>query len=395
MKEIILCKYGELILKGLNRSYFENTMVRQMRERLKDLGPCDVTYMQSLVRVLPESEDFDVDEAFRRLKTVFGVSTLCRGVAVEKTLDAMLNAAKEYLAPQLFGVKTFKVEGKRSDKRFPLTSPELAGEIGAVLLDTVPGLKVDVNDPEVVVRAEVRNEFAYILGPSVKGAGGMPAGTSGKALLLLSGGIDSPVAGYMMARRGATVDALHFESIPYTSELAREKVLRLAKEVCAYTGSMKVHIVSVTEIQEEMRKAGIDEYFTLLLRRSMMRLANMAAKRYNCGAIVTGEALGQVASQTMQALTVTNLCAEYPVFRPCIGMDKEDIIKIARQIGTFETSIEPYEDCCTVFTPKHPKTRPELDKLLEEEKKIDFAALEERAFKGINTVVVQHGNYKV
>lgn len=391
MKEIILCKYGELILKGLNRGYFESTMVREIKERLKDLGKCEVKYSQSIVRIEPDDSEeyFDIDEAVRRVSHVFGIATVTRGVATEKSLEKIIEAAKIYLPDKLIGYKTFKVEGKRSDKNFPLTSPELSGEVGAAILSTVRGIRVNVKDPDVIVRVEIRENHAYITAGFEKAAGGMPAGTAGKALLLLSGGIDSPVAGYMIARRGAIIESLHFESFPYTSELARDKVLRLADEVCEYTGKMKVHIVSLTKIQEEMRKAGIDEYFTLLLRRSMMRLANRVAESHGCQAIVTGEALGQVASQTMQALTVTNEVAKFPVFRPCIGMDKEDIITVARKIGTFETSIEPYEDCCTVFTPKHPKTRPVLEKLLVEEQKIDFEALENEAFETLNTVVIR------
>jgi len=391
MKEIILCKYGELILKGLNRGYFESTMVREIKERLRDLGKCEIRYSQSIVRIEPDDaeEYFDIDEAVRRVSHVFGIATVTRGIATEKSLDKIIEAAKTYLPSKLIGYKTFKVEGKRSDKNFPLTSPELSGEVGAAILSTVRGIKVDVKNPDVIVRVEIRENHAYITAGFEKAAGGMPAGTAGKALLLLSGGIDSPVAGYMIARRGAIIESLHFESFPYTSELARDKVLRLADEVCEYTGKMKVHIVSLTKIQEEMRKAGIDEYFTLLLRRSMMRIANRVAASHGCQAIVTGEALGQVASQTMQALTVTNDVAEFPVFRPCIGMDKEDIINVARKIGTFETSIEPYEDCCTVFTPKHPKTRPVLEKLLVEEQKIDFATLENEAFETLNTVVIK------
>ena len=389
MKEILLCKYGELILKGLNRGYFESSMVRQIKNRLKDLGECEVRYSQSIVRITPADEFFDIDEAYRRVTRVFGIATVSRAVATEKTLEKILEAAKTYLPSRLEGVKTFKVEGKRSDKNFPLTSPELAGEVGAAILSTVKGIRVNVQNPEVVVRVEIRENHAYLSAGFDKAAGGMPAGTAGKALLLLSGGIDSPVAGYMIARRGATVESLHFESFPYTSELARDKVLSLADEVCEYTGQMKVHIVSLTKIQEEMKKAGIDEYFTLLLRRSMMRLANRVARSHGCQAIITGEALGQVASQTMQALTVTNDVAEFPVFRPCIGMDKEDIIALSRKIGTFETSVEPYEDCCTVFTPKHPKTRPELEKLLVEEAKIDFATLEDEAFATLDTVYIK------
>ena len=289
----------------------------------------------------------------------------------------------EYIPSFLIGKKSFKVEAKRSDKRFPLTSMDIAREAGGYILSCVPGIRVDVHNPEIVVHVEVREHSAYIHAGQFKGAGGMPVGTNGKAMLLLSGGIDSPVAGYMIAKRGVQLEGIHFESFPYTSERAREKVFELAREVAQYAGSFQLHVVSLTHIQEELVKACDEDYFTLLLRRYMMAIADRLAHRLGCGGLITGESLGQVASQTMQAIGVTDPVATLPVFRPCIGMDKEEIVQIARKIGTFETSIQPYEDCCTVFTPKHPRTRPELAKVLEQEQKLDFEALVQEALDGV------------
>ena len=301
-------------------------------------------------------------------------------------LDGYLRA----VIPQfLTGVKTFKADARRADKTFPMTSPELAGEVGAAVLEAMPRIKVDLDHPEVVVRVEIREHGAYIHAGQIKGAGGMPLGSSGRGLLLLSGGIDSPVAGYMMAKRGVTIEALHFESFPYTSERAKEKVLELAKLLCEYTTRIRVHVISLTRIQEEIRDKCDEDYFTLLLRRFMMTLAEKVARRNNCGALITGESLAQVASQTMRAIAVTDSVVNMPVFRPCIGLDKEEIVEIARKIGTFETSILPYEDCCTVFTPRHPRTRPEIEKVKAEESKLDFDALVDDAFATLDTIDVR------
>lgn len=381
MKEFILCKYGEVVLKGLNKSSFEHMMAATFRRRMKELGDFDIYYSQSTLYVEPKSDDCDVDEAYRRAKKIFGISSVSRAIAVEKELDAILAAAKSYLPDKLFGVKSFKVEGKRADKRFPLTSPELSGEVGAAVLEVMPELKVDLYNPEAVVRVEVREKYAFLHAGAEKGACGLPAASAGRAMLLLSGGIDSPVAGYMMARRGAELDAIYFESIPYTSEMAREKVMTLAEEVCEYAGRMRVHTMNLTEIQENIKKYADEEYFTLILRRTMMRLATRLAHEQGCHALITGESLGQVASQTLLALGVTDTVADLPVFRPCIGMDKEEIVTIAREIGTYDTSILPYEDCCTVFTPRHPRTRPTLSVIVEQEGRIkELAALEDAAY---------------
>ncbi len=389
MKEVILCKYGEIVLKGANRSYFEGLLTRELKRRAKKFGSFKITHMQSTVYIEPTDEFCDFDGMYDAVSKVFGIAAYNKAAVCEKNMDDIIRTAKEYIPDAFQGHKTFKVEAKRSDKRFPLKSPEICAEVGGALLSAAPYMRVDVRVPEVTVRVEIREEHAYIHASQQKGAGGMPVGSNGRGLLLLSGGIDSPVAAYMMAKRGVTIEALHFESYPYTSELARDKVLDLARIVAGYAGKIHVHIISLTHIQEELKRVCEEDYFTLLLRRYMMTLADRCAKEYSCGALITGESVGQVASQTMQALGVTDICASRPVFRPCIGLDKEEIIEIARKIGTFETSTLPYEDCCTVFTPRHPRTRPELEKVLREEQKLDFEALCEEAYKTKYTVTVE------
>lgn len=387
MKEILLCKYGEIALKGLNKSTFEKQLIRTVEKRAKRFGAFTVTRAQSTVFVEPQNDACDLDGAMDALLKIFGFSGVSRAAVVEKDMNAIRACCAEYLPRFLCGVRTFKADAKRADKRFPLISPEIAAQVGEVVLQNVPGIRVDVENPDVVVRVEIRDYAAYVHAGQYRGAGGMPVGTGGRGLLMLSGGIDSPVAGYMMAKRGMELHALHFESYPYTSERAREKVMELARLMSAYCGPVPVHVVSLTRIQEELQKSCEEAYFTLLLRRFMMRLANRVAQQFRCEGIVTGESLGQVASQTLPALAVTNDAARYPVFRPCIGMDKEEIVAISRKINTFETSILPYEDCCTVFTPRHPKTRPELEKVREQEQKLDIAALEDEAFDGLYTVL--------
>jgi len=383
MKEVILCKYGEIVLKGLNRGSFESVLLGNLRRRLAPAGRFDIYVSQSTAYIEPLDENADLDEALRRAQKVFGFVSLSKAVVTEKNMDAVLAAAKEYLPEFLAGAKSFRAEAKRSDKSFPAKSPEIAAQVGGAILDVMPKIKVDLEHPDVTVWVEIREHGAYIHAGSIKGAGGIPAGFAGKALLLLSGGIDSPVAGYMMAKRGAALEAIHFESFPYTSERAKEKVLELAGQVAEYSGHIKVNVISLTKIQETLVKTCDEEYFTLILRRFMMRLATRLAHKNGCMALITGESLGQVASQTMEALTVTDAVVDMPVFRPCIGMDKEEIITIARNINTFDTSILPFEDCCTVFTPRHPKTRPEIEKVKEQEEKLDIAALEDEAFLSI------------
>ena len=382
MKEILLCKYGEIVLKGANRRFFEDALMKTLRFRGKHFGKFEIRNSQSTIVIEPLTEDSDIDGMFETVSKVFGIVGISRCAVCEKDMGAISDMVREYIPQFIEGKKTFKVEAKRSDKRFPLNSPQISAEIGGVILGMMPKLKVDVRNPEIVVHVEIREHGAYIHAGQFKGAGGMPVGTNGKAMLLLSGGIDSPVAGYMIAKRGVQLEAVHFESFPYTSERAKEKVMELARIVAQYAGSFNLHVVSLTHIQEELVKNCEEDYFTLVLRRYMMAIADRLAHRHECGGLITGESLGQVASQTMQALGVTDPVATLPVFRPCIGMDKEEIIQIARKIETFETSIQPYEDCCTVFTPKHPRTRPELEKVLEQQNRLDFEALVQEAIDG-------------
>ncbi len=391
MKEVILCKYGEVILKGANRSDFEAKMLKQLRQRARRIGNYKIYYSQSTVYIEPLDEEAteNIDEMFYQAKHVFGFVGVSRAFACEKNIDTILEVVKTELAPKLKGYKTFKAESKRSDKRFPMTSPEISNEVGGAVLSSVPGIKVDVHNPEIVVRVEIRENEAFVHAGQEKGAGGIPYGSSGRGLLLLSGGIDSPVAGYMMAKRGVQLEAIHFESYPYTSERAKEKVLDLAKALTNYTMRLRVHVVSLTKIQELLRDNCEEDYFTLMLRRYMMAISLKLAHDYDCEAIITGESLGQVASQTMKAINVTNSMTDIPIFRPLIGMDKEEIVKVARQIGTFETSTLPYEDCCTVFTPRHPKTRPELEKVITEQNRLPFDELVKEAYETKEIIVVK------
>ena len=389
MKEIILCKYGEIVLKGANKKYFEDMLCRELRHKAKKFGSFEIYRSQSTIYIDPQDELADIDGMFETARKVFGIVTVCRAAVAEKSIESIVETVKSYVPKFLAGYKTFKVESKRSDKSFPLNSMEISEEIGATILQNCK-IKVDVHNPDVVVRVEVREYGAYIHAGKFKGAGGMPVGTNGKGLLLLSGGIDSPVAGYMLAKRGVKIEAVHFESFPYTSERAREKVFSLAKILSEYTGPINVHVVSLTKIQELLVKNCEEDYFTLLLRRYMMAIATKIAHRRDCGALITGESIGQVASQTMPAIGVTDVMSDLPVFRPCVGLDKEEIITIARKIDTFDTSILPFEDCCTVFTPRHPRTRPELEKVIEEENKLDFNALVEEAYATKYAVVVKH-----
>ncbi len=397
-KEILLCKYGEIVLKGANRKYFEDMLCRQLRRKAKAHGTYEIYRSQSTIYIEPKDAmaEADMDGMMADAGKVFGIVAICRAAVCEKNMESILACVKSYIPPYLEGKRTFKVESKRSDKHFSLDSMQISAEAGGAVLEVCPRMRVDVRHPDVTVKVEVREFAAYVHAGPMKGAGGMPVGSNGRGLLLLSGGIDSPVAGYMMAKRGLEIEAIHFESFPYTSEMARDKVLRLAQIVSAYNNDeMIVHVVSLTHVQEELAKHCQEDYFTLLLRRFMMAIADKVADKFKCGALITGESLGQVASQTTEALGVTNPMANRPVFRPCIGMDKEEIVEIARKIDTFETSIEPFEDCCTVFTPRHPRTRPELSKVLAEEVKVDFDALVEEAIAGMYRVMVRPEGYEI
>ena len=382
MHEIILCKLGEIVLKGLNRHSFEMKLMSNIRRRTQRYGKFKIYSRQSTIYVEPVEETCDLDAAYDACKKVFGIIAIARAVPCAKEKEAIFATAKEYLAPALLAAKSFKVESKRSDKSFPMGSIQLSQWVGGALHDAFPHLIVDVHDPELTVHLEVREDAAYVHGPAEAAAGGLPIGMGGHAVSLLSGGIDSPVSSYMIAKRGVQLELLHFASPPYTSEQAREKVLQLAQELTVWCGRLTVHVVPFTEIQEEIRRKCPEDHFTLIMRRFMMRLGDRLAHELACKAIVTGESLGQVASQTIQALVVSDDVATLPVLRPLIGMDKEEIVRIARHVGTFDTSILPYEDCCTVFTPRHPKTKPNLEEVREYEAALDIDALCDKALAG-------------
>lgn len=386
MKQIILVKYGEIILKGLNRHTFEDLLIRNIKNSLKPIK-MTVWRAQATIYIDVENPD-DLDEAVKRLEKVFGIVAIIRAYVLSKDFDTLKDEAKEVLREELLDATTFKVEAKRADKKYPMTSLELAMELGGYLHDTYPHLRVDVHNPEKRITLEVRETNVYVYCNRIKGLGGMPVGSNSKAMLLLSGGIDSPVAGYMVAKRGVALEAVHFFSHPYTSERAKDKVLKLAKIVSAYTGGMKVHIVPFTDIQLEIKEKCPAEQLTIIMRRFMMAIAEKVAMQRNAKALVTGESIGQVASQTVEAMYVTNDAVSMPVFRPVIGMDKEEIVEIARKIDTFDTSVLPYEDCCTVFTPRHPLTKPKLETIVKSERLLDFDRLVQEAVDGIETVEV-------
>ena len=390
MKEIFLLKLGEIVLKGANKRQFEDKLRQNVRRRMRPFGNFDVYLMQSTIYVEPMDEMCDVDGAWDACSTIFGVVSLCRCRACEKDLDIIFNTIEEYLGDELDIAESFKVESKRSDKRFPLTSIGISQAIGGRLAEAHPNCRVDVHNPAYTVFVEVRDLAAYVHGPAVPGAGGLPTGVGGRAMCLLSGGIDSPVAAYMMAKRGVEIECVHFFSYPYTSELAKNKVLELARLVTRYCGRMTVNVVSFTQIQEAIRDNCPEEFFTLIMRRFMMEISQRIGQEHGCEALITGENLGQVASQTMQAMAVTGAVVDIPIFMPLVGMDKEEIVTIARKIGTMQTAILPYEDCCTVFTPKHPKTKPTLGQLIYAEKNLDREALILQAIENTEKITVKY-----
>ena len=390
MKEIFLLKLGEIVLKGANKRQFEDKLRQNVRRRMRPFGNFDVYLMQSTIYVEPMDEEADVEGAWDACSTIFGVVSLCRCRACEKDLDCIFQTVEEYLGDDLECADSFKVESKRSDKRFPLTSIGISQAIGGRLAEAHPTCRVDVHNPAYTVYVEVRDLAAYVHGPAVPGAGGLPTGVGGRAMCLLSGGIDSPVAAYMMAKRGVEIECVHFFSYPYTSELAKNKVLELARLVTRYCGRMTVNVVSFTQIQEAIRDNCPEEFFTLIMRRFMMEISQRIGQEHGCEALITGENLGQVASQTMQAMAVTGAVVDVPIFMPLVGMDKEEIVTIARKIGTMQTAILPYEDCCTVFTPKHPKTKPNLKQLLHAEKNLDREALILQAIENTEKITVKY-----
>ncbi|MBR1690720.1 MAG: tRNA 4-thiouridine(8) synthase ThiI [Oscillibacter sp.] len=387
--EMLLLKLGEVVLKGLNRRAFEDRLVSNVRRRLRRCGSFQVYVRQSTIYVEPTTEESDVAAAYDAARQVFGVVSIARAVPCEKTVEAIAATARTYLAGEFARARSFKVESRRADKLFPMTSIQVSQAVGGLLAEAFPDTAVDVHHPELTVFVEIREKHAYVHGPSVPGAGGLPVGMGGHAVSLLSGGLDSPVSSWMMARRGVELEMVHFVSPPYTSQQAQDKVLELARLLTPYCGRMIVHIVPFTKIQEEIRRRCPEEYFTLIMRRFMMRLAQAVAKKAGAKALITGESLGQVASQTMAALAVTEDVTDLPVLRPLIGMDKVEIIRIAREIGTYETSILPYEDCCTVFTPRHPATRPSVEEVRRAEEALDVEGLTAEALAGETWVRVK------
>lgn len=375
MKEVILLKYGEIVLKGLNRGYFDSLLLRRVKAALKSFGgEFDTHYAQSTLVISPQG-DCDIHKLSIKLKNIFGIAAVCVGIECDKDIEAVRRTVKENCRRLIGSASTFKCIAKRSDKKFPLTSPQICAICGGDILSELPHLKVDVENPEVSVTIEIRDTAAFVHGGGEKAVGGMPVGSNGRAMLLLSGGIDSPVAGYMIAKRGVELDAIYFETPPYTGDAAREKVLSLASILAGYTGKMYVNTIPLTDIQQAIADNCEEKYFTLLLRRFMMRIAERVASNVGCSALVTGESVGQVASQTIESLGVTNDAVKIPVFRPCIGMDKDEIVTLARKIGTFETSSLPYDDCCVMFTPRHPCLRPTVEEVREQEARLDVEAL--------------------
>jgi thiamine biosynthesis protein ThiI len=391
LKEIILCKYGEIALKGLNKSSFESTLVKNVKRRLRNMGKFDYWRSQSTLYISPMDENIDMDEVLSQLRKVFGIVKLCKALEVDKSMDAILHNTMDYLADALEDADTFKVDAKRADKKFPHKSPEICAELGHEILQKFPHLSVNVKNPDVLVTVEIREQHAFVNAMKFDGAGGLPVGTSGRGMLLLSGGIDSPVAGYMMAKRGLQIQAIHFEAPPYTSERARLKVEKLGEEISAYCGDINFHCVPFTDIQVAIKDNCPEELFTIIMRRLMMEIAQRICEKENCSCLITGESLGQVASQTMGAIVCTDAACRMPVFRPCIGMDKSEIVKISREIGTFDTSILPYEDCCTVFTPKHPRTKPSLAEVESGQAQFDFEPMIREAVENTAVKLIRCG----
>lgn len=383
MKEVILIKLGEIVLKGLNRRNFEDKLIKTIRHRISKIGNFEIKNVQSTIYLIPQDEDSDFEELNEKVGKIFGISRYSRAAQCEKDLDEIKNTAVEYLKDELLKASTFKVESKRSDKKFPLKSPEISALVGGYILEKYPHIKVDVHNPDITVTVEVRDFGAYVRGESLPGAGGIPVGTGGRAAILISGGIDSPVAAWMMAKRGVELIAIHFASPPYTSPRAEQKVVSLLNKVSQYSGKIEMITVPFTEIQEKIKNECPEDLFTIIMRRFMMKISQKISLKYRCEALITGESLGQVASQTISAIYCTNAATQMPVFRPLIGMDKDEIVNISRKIDTFDISILPYEDCCTVFTPKHPKTKPTLDEVLKAEENLNCDNLINEAIENI------------
>ena len=387
--DLILLKYGEIALKGLNKPLFERKLLDNIKSRLDRIGKFSVRRAQSTVYVEPLDNEANMQDALNILKKIFGIVNICPVIKCEQDMESIAKTAVECLKDLCPEGKTFKVEAKREDKKFPLNSPQICMQLGGMILDADLGLRVDVHNPDITVNVEVRGD-AFVYTEKIKGAGGMPVGTNGRATVLLSGGIDSPVAGYMIAKRGVELEAVHFHSHPYTSDRAKEKVIDLAKEMAAYCGKIRLHIVPFTEIQLAIIEKCPENYLTVIMRRIMMRIAERISASNSSAALITGESIGQVASQTMESLVCTDNAVNMPVFRPLIGMDKEEIVAISKKIETYETSILPYEDCCTIFVPKHPKTKPVLAEIIEAETSLDnIEEMIEEAIAGEEILIVK------
>lgn len=393
MREIILIKLGEIVLKGLNKKNFENKLIKNIREKIETVGEFEIKIMQSTIYLIPKKED-DVDFVLlgKKISKIFGIARYTRAAWCSKNLDSIKETAAEYLKKELSTAKTFKVESKRSDKKFKLKSPEISAAIGEYILEKFSNLSVDVNRPEITITIEIRDFGAYVHVDSLPGAGGIPVGTGGRAAVLISGGIDSPVAAWMMAKRGVELVAIHFASPPYTSPRAEQKVVALLNKVAEFSGKIEMITVPLTVLQEQIKRTCAEDFFTIIMRRFMIQIAQKLAQKYRCKALITGESLGQVASQTINAIACTDAVAQMPVFRPLIGMDKDEIVAIARKIDTFETSILPYEDCCTIFTPKHPKTKPILNDVQKEESKLNSDQLVKLAVENIKITKILQEN---
>lgn len=388
-RNTFIVRFGEVALKGHNKSYFERALVDRIRKLLRKFDDVDVRRREGLVFVTAPS-DIPEDSIIKEISKVFGVASISPAMEVYSNLDDICQGAVDYMMKLIEekGVKTFKVEAKRADKNFPVKSPELARMVGGAVLKGCRVLKVDVHNPDVYLYVHVKNENTYIYQQKIKGFGGLPLGTNGKGMVLLSGGIDSPVAAFLMAKRGMMIEAVHFHSYPYTSERARQKVEDLASRLAIYCSSFRMHVVNLLPIQEEIVKNCPEEETTILVRRFMMKIAEKLAEKKGCNMLITGESLGQVASQTAQSLVCTDNAVGIPVMRPLIAMDKVDIIDIAREIDTYDISIQPYEDCCTVFLPKHPVTKPKLERILQSESLLDVEALVDAAVESVETVTV-------
>lgn len=388
LKEIVLAKIGELVLKGLNRKSFENILLKNIKRRLQQIGRTEIKYAQSTIYIEPLDSNILLDDIVDAISKIFGIVSIAKAAVVEKNMNQIEKIACEYLKEQLDSASTFKVETKRADKKFHLKSPEISAQVGGAILKKFPHIKVNVHSPDIIVTVEIRDFAAYVRGNAIKGAGGLPVGTGGKAAILISGGIDSPVAAWMMAKRGVELCAIHFASPPYTSERAEKKVVSLLKKVSEYSGRMTMYTVPFTEIQVAIRDKCPEELFTIIMRRLMFEISTRIAIQNNCSALITGESLGQVASQTIGAIQCVDVASGLPVFRPLIGMDKDEIVAISRKINTFDISIEPYEDCCTVFTPKHPRTKPILKYVVSAEKDVPFNDMIETALKDLKVTTI-------